>query len=151
MMPQNLSVPHWALVWIACALYPPARSSQSHLWLNDTLWTILTDLSASERRWHKTKTPSDLMNFWSILHIYSFSRSVTAAKKDFYNDEIHSATDSHKLFFDFKSLLLTSPPPPATNLTADKFASFFTDKSSSHQQSIHWTESKHKSWQRQRT
>ena len=50
----------------------------------------------------------------------SFSSSITAAKKAFYNDNIK------KLFFTFKTLLYL--PPPATNLTSDTFDSFFTEK-----------------------
>jgi len=58
----------------------------------------------------------------------SFSSSVTDAKKSFYIDKIHSTTDTPKLFYTFKTLLTLPLLPPATNLTADTFASFFTDK-----------------------
>src|SRR4029434_1706619 len=58
----------------------------------------------------------------------SFSSSITAAKKTFFNDKINGATDARKLFSTFKTLLYPPPPPPATNLTADAFASFFTEK-----------------------
>src|SRR4029434_1388746 len=58
----------------------------------------------------------------------SFSSSITAAKKTFFNDKINGATDARTLFSTFKTLLYPPPPPPATNLTADNFASFFTEK-----------------------
>src|SRR4029434_2438191 len=58
----------------------------------------------------------------------SFSSSITAAKKTFFNDKINGATDARKLFSTFKTLLYPPLPPPATNLTADTFASFFTEK-----------------------
>ena len=104
----------------------PARPTQSHAWLNDSLRSMRTNLRAAERKWHKTKNSADLAQFQVLLS--SFSSSVTAAKKAFYHDKINNATDTKKLFSTFKSLLNPPPPPPPTNLTADTFAAFFTNK-----------------------
>ncbi len=104
----------------------PARSTQSHTWLNDSLCSTRTILRAAERKWHKTRNPSDLTHFQTLLS--SFSSSITSAKREFYQDKIINATDSRKLFSTFKSLLNPPQPPPETNLTADAFATFFTDK-----------------------
>ena len=98
-----------------------ARSTQSHPWLSDALRTLPSNLRAAERKWHKSAAPDDLASYQTLLS--SFSSSITAAEKTFYKDKINSATE---LFFIFKTLLY--PPPPATNLTADTFASFFTEK-----------------------
>ena len=99
----------------------PAQSTQSHSWLSDTLRTQCSNLRVAERKWHKSAAPDDLASYQTLLS--SFSSSITAAEKTFYKDKINSATE---LFFIFKTLLY--PPPPATNLTADTFASFFTEK-----------------------
>uniref|UniRef100_A0A8C6LM54 Reverse transcriptase domain-containing protein n=1 Tax=Nothobranchius furzeri TaxID=105023 RepID=A0A8C6LM54_NOTFU len=104
----------------------PARSSQSHPWLNDTLRSLRTNLRAAERKWRKTKDPGDQLKFHELLS--SFSASITDAKKAFYTDKILSSTDSQKLFSTFKTLLNPPSPPPTNNLSADTFASFFTDK-----------------------
>lgn len=53
---------------------------------------------------------------------------ITSTDKAFHHDNIPSATDTRKLFSTFKSLLIPSPLPPATSLTTDTFAAFFTDK-----------------------
>ena len=104
----------------------PARSTQSHSWLSDTLRTQRSNLRAAERKWHKSAALDDLASYQTLLA--SFSSSITAAKKTFFNDKINGATDARKLFSTFKTLLYPPPPPPATNLTADNFASFFTEK-----------------------
>src|SRR4029434_1709823 len=95
-----------------------------NLWLSDTLRTQRSNLRAAERKWHKSAALDDLASYQTLLA--SFSSSITAAKKTFFNDKINGATDARKLFSTFKTLLY--PPPPATNLTADNFASFFTEK-----------------------
>src|SRR4029434_2607857 len=98
----------------------PARSTQSHSWLSDTLRTQRSNLRAAERKSHKSAALDDLASYQTLLA--SFSSSITAAKKTFFNDK------TRKLFSTFKTLLFPPPPPPATNLTADNFASFFTEK-----------------------
>src|SRR4029434_9383993 len=90
------------------------------------LGTQRSNLRAAERKWHKSAALDDLASYQTLLA--SFSSSITAAKKTFFNDKINGATDARKLFSVFKTLLYPPPPPPATNLTADNFASFFTEK-----------------------
>uniref|UniRef100_A0A8C6KMT6 Reverse transcriptase domain-containing protein n=1 Tax=Nothobranchius furzeri TaxID=105023 RepID=A0A8C6KMT6_NOTFU len=104
----------------------PARSSQLHPWLNDTLRTLCSSVRAAERKWRKTKDPGHQLKFHELLS--SFSASITDAKKAFYTDKILSSTDSQKLFSTFKTLLNPPSPPPTTRLSADTFASFFIDK-----------------------
>ncbi|XP_062292965.1 uncharacterized protein LOC133997409 [Scomber scombrus] len=53
----------------------PARLTQSHPWLSDTLRTTRTDLRAAERKWHKPKTTEDLASYQTLLS--SFSSSIS--------------------------------------------------------------------------
>ncbi len=45
-----------------------------------------------------------------------------------FHNKINSAPDMRNLFRTFNSLLCPPPPPPTTSITADDFATFFTDK-----------------------
>src|SRR4029434_4581137 len=89
----------------------PARSTQSHSWLRDTLRTQRSNLRAAERKWHKSAPLDDLASYQTLLA--SFSSSITAAKKTFFNDKINGATDARKLFSTFKTLLYPPPHPPS--------------------------------------
>ncbi len=57
----------------------------------------------------------------------SFSTEVHTAKLSHFN-KINSAPDMSNRFRTFNSLLCPPPPPPTTSITADDFATFFTDK-----------------------
>ncbi len=52
----------------------------------------------------------------------------TLAKSSHFHNKINSAPDMRNLFRTFNSLLWSPPPPPTTSITADDFATFFTDK-----------------------
>ncbi len=58
----------------------------------------------------------------------SFSAEVHTAKSSHFHNKINSAPDMRNLFRTFNSLLCPPPPPPTTYITADDFATFFTDK-----------------------
>ncbi len=58
----------------------------------------------------------------------SFSSEVHTAKSSHFHNKINSAPDMRNLFRTFNSLLCPPPPPPTTSITADDFATFFTDK-----------------------
>ncbi len=58
----------------------------------------------------------------------SFSAEVHTAKSSHFHNKINSAPDMRNLFKTFNSLLCPPPPPPTTYITADDFATFFTDK-----------------------
>src|SRR4029434_3802896 len=68
------------------------------------------------RKWHKSAVLDDLASYQTLLA--SFSSSITAAKKTFFNDKINGATDARTLFYTFTTLLHPPPPPPASHLTA---------------------------------
>uniref|UniRef100_A0A3Q1JKY8 Reverse transcriptase domain-containing protein n=1 Tax=Anabas testudineus TaxID=64144 RepID=A0A3Q1JKY8_ANATE len=104
----------------------PARPSASNLWLTDQICEQHTVLSSAERKWRKSRSQPALTEYQDLLQ--SFSYSVTRAKTDYYQDKLSNTTDTRKLFSTFKSLLYPPPPPPPTCLTADDFASFFTNK-----------------------
>ncbi len=70
--------------------------------------------------------PSDLTRYQSLLS--SFSTEVHTAKSSHFHNKINSAPDMRDLFRTFNSLLCPPPPPPTTSITADDFATFFTDK-----------------------
>ncbi len=104
----------------------PARAAPSNPWLSDVLCEHRTKLRAAERKWHKSNDPSALSRYQSLLS--SFSTEVHTAKSSHFHNKINSAQDMRNLFRTFNSLLCPPPPPPTTSITADDFATFFTDK-----------------------
>ncbi len=104
----------------------PARAAPSNPWLADVLREHRTKLRAAERKWRKSNDPSDLTRYQSLLS--SFSTEVHTAKSSHFHNKINSAPDMRNLFRTFNSLLCPPPPPPTTSITADDFATFFTDK-----------------------
>ncbi|KAI2647987.1 hypothetical protein H4Q32_026596 [Labeo rohita] len=58
----------------------------------------------------------------------SFSAQVHAAKSSYFHIKINNAPDTRNLFKTFNSLLCPPAPPPTTSITADDFATFFTNK-----------------------
>ncbi len=104
-----------------------ARAAPSNPWLSDVLSEHRTKLRAAERKWRKSNDPSDLTRYQSLLS--SFSTEVHTAKSSHFQNKINSAPDMRNLFRTFNSLLCPPPPPPTTSITADDFATFFTDKS----------------------
>ncbi len=104
----------------------PARAAPSNPWLSDVLREHRIKLRAAERKWRKSNDPSDLTRYQSLLS--SFSTEVHTAKSSHFHNKINSAPDMRDLFRTFNSLLCPPPPPPTTSITADDFATFFTDK-----------------------
>ncbi len=86
----------------------------------------IAKLRAAERKWHKSKNSTDLSVYQS--HLSSFSANVSTAKTTYYHNKINNCSDSRVLFKTFSSLLCPPPPPPSSTLTADDFATFFTNK-----------------------
>ncbi len=103
-----------------------ARTAPSNSWLSDVLREHRTRLRAAERKWRKSNEPSDLSMYQSFLS--SFSAEVHTAKSSHFNNKINNAPDMRNLFRTFNSLLCPPPPPPTTSITADDFATFFTNK-----------------------
>ncbi len=104
----------------------PARTAPSNPWLSDVLRKHRTRLRAAERKWRKSNEPSDLSMYQSFLS--SFSAEVHTAKSSHFKNKINNAPDMRNLFRTFNSLLCPPPPPPTTSITADDFATFFTNK-----------------------
>ncbi len=105
----------------------PARATPSAPWLSDVLREHRAKLRAAERKWHKSKNSTDLSVYQS--HLSSFSANVSTAKVTYYHNKINNCSDSRALFKTFSSsLLCPPPPPPSSTLTADDFATFFTNK-----------------------
>ncbi len=104
----------------------PARAAPSNPWLSDVLREHRTKLRAAERKWRKSNDPSDLSRYQSLLS--SFSTEFHTAKSSHFHNKINSAPDMRNHFRTFNSLLCPPPPPPTTSITADDFATFFTDK-----------------------
>ncbi len=61
----------------------------------------------------------------------SFSAEVHTAKASYFHNKINSTSDTRNLFKTLNSLLCPPPPPPTTSLTADDFATFFTNETRS--------------------
>ncbi len=104
----------------------PARTAPSNPWLSDVLREHRTRLRAAERKWRKSNEPSDLSMYQSFLS--SFSAEVHTAKSSHFHNKINNAPDMRNLFRTFNSLLCPPSPPPTTSITADDFATFFTNK-----------------------
>ncbi len=104
----------------------PARTTPSNPWLSDVLREHRTRLRAAERKWRKSNDPSDLSMYQSLLS--SFSAKVHTAKSSHFHNKINNAPDMRNLFRTFNSLLCPPSPPPTTFITADDFATFFTEK-----------------------
>ncbi len=104
----------------------PARTTPSNPWLSDVLREHRTRLRAAERKWQKSNEPSDLSMYQSFIS--SFSAEVHTAKSAHFHNKINNAPDMRNLFRTFNSLLCPPPPPPITSITADDFATFFTNK-----------------------
>ncbi len=103
----------------------PARTALFNPWSSDVLREHRTRLWAAERKWQKSNDPSDRSRYQSLLS--SFSAEVHTAKSSHFH-KINSAPDMRNLFRTFNSLLCPPSPPPTTSITADDFATFFTDK-----------------------
>ncbi len=58
----------------------------------------------------------------------SFSAEVHPAKSSHFHNKINNAPDIRNLFRTFNSLLCPPSPPPTTSITADDFATFFTEE-----------------------
>ncbi len=58
----------------------------------------------------------------------SFSAEVHTAKSSHFHNKINNAPDMRNLFRTFTSLLCPPSPPSTTSITADDFATFFTNK-----------------------
>ncbi len=74
----------------------------------------------------RSNEPSDLSMYQSLLS--SFSAEVHTAKLSHFHNKINSAPDMRNLFRTFNSILCPPSPPPTTSITADDFATFFTEK-----------------------
>ncbi|XP_057212799.1 uncharacterized protein LOC130568136 [Triplophysa rosa] len=81
---------------------------------------------SAERKWRKSKEPADLGLYQSLLS--SFSADFSFAKTQYYHTKINNSPDSRTLFKTFSALLCLPSPSPASDLTADDFASFFVKK-----------------------
>ncbi len=111
-------------------IYPlssrPEQTAPSNPWLSDVLHENRTRLRAAERKWQKSNDPSDLSRYQSLLSF--FSAEVHTAKLSHFHNKINSAPDMRNLFRTFNYLLCPPSPPPTSSITADDFATFFTDK-----------------------
>ncbi len=107
----------------------PAGAAPSSPWLSDVLCEHRSKLRVAERKWHKSKDPSDLSIYQPLLS--SFSAEVHTAKATCFHNKINSTSDTRNLFKTFNTLLCPPPPPPTTSLTADDFVTFFKNKTRS--------------------
>ncbi len=81
----------------------PARAAPSNSWLSDVLRKHQSELRAAERKWRKSKDPSDLSIYQSLLS--SFSTEVLTEKASYFHNKINSAYDTRNIFKTFNSLL----------------------------------------------
>ncbi len=116
---------------------------QSH-WLVLTYYRLRFDFSKSVQvsannliNIHESSSLLILSAFYTVLIIririiiiiiIIFSAVVHTAKSSHFHNKINSAPDMRNLFRTFNSLLCPPSPPPTTSITADDFATFFTDQ-----------------------
>ncbi|KAK3560208.1 hypothetical protein QTP86_000774 [Hemibagrus guttatus] len=87
----------------------------------------LRELRSAARKWKKSKLDTDLISYRTLLS--KFSLDVTSAKTSFYKEKLEtSAQDPRKLHNIFSSLLNPPAPPSPSSLTAEDFATFYTEK-----------------------
>ncbi len=85
----------------------PTHAASSNSWLSNVLCEHRSELRAAERKWCKSKDPSDLSIYQSLLS--SFSAEVHTAKSSYFHNKINSASDTRNLFKTFNSLLCPQP------------------------------------------
>ncbi|KAK3568676.1 hypothetical protein QTP86_012870 [Hemibagrus guttatus] len=103
------------------------KNSSPAPWLSDVLRNNRRELRSAARKWKKSKLDTDHTSYRTLLS--KFSLDVTSAKTSFYKEKLEtSAQDPRKLHNIFSSLLNPPPPPSPSSLTAEDFASFYTEK-----------------------
>ncbi|KAK3550303.1 hypothetical protein QTP86_024284 [Hemibagrus guttatus] len=103
------------------------KNSSTAPWLSDVLHNNRRELRSAARKWKKSKLDTDLISYRTLLS--KFSLDVTSAKTSFYKEKLEtSAQDPQKLHNIFSSLLNPPAPPSPSSLTAEDFATFYTEK-----------------------
>ncbi|KAK3544891.1 hypothetical protein QTP86_027641 [Hemibagrus guttatus] len=103
------------------------KNSSTAPWLSDVLCNNRRELRSVVRKWKKSKLDTDLISYRTLLS--KFSLDVTSAKTSFYKEKLEtSAQDPRKLHNIFSSLLNPPAPPSPSSLTAEDFATFYTEK-----------------------
>ncbi|KAK3530369.1 hypothetical protein QTP86_024406, partial [Hemibagrus guttatus] len=101
----------------------PLHISDHHL----ISFTITLHVLPKSRKWKKSKLDTDLISYRTLLS--KFSLDVTSAKTSFYKEKLEtSAQDPRKLHNIFSSLLNPPAPPSPSSLTAEDFATFYSEK-----------------------
>ncbi|KAK3567160.1 hypothetical protein QTP86_011299 [Hemibagrus guttatus] len=113
---------------LLCPLSTIRRKNSSPApWLSDVLRNNRRELRSAARKWKKSKLDTDLISYRTLLS--KFSLDVTSAKTSFYKEKLEtSAQDPQKLHNIFSSLLNPPALPSPSSLTAEDFASFYTEK-----------------------
>ncbi|KAK3543099.1 hypothetical protein QTP70_010645 [Hemibagrus guttatus] len=103
------------------------KNSSPAPWLSDVLRNNRRELRSAARKWKKSKLDTDLISYRTLLS--KFSLDVTSAKTSFYKEKLEtSAQDPRKLHNIFSSLLNPPASPSPSSLTAEDFATFYTEK-----------------------
>ncbi|KAK3507156.1 hypothetical protein QTP70_009289 [Hemibagrus guttatus] len=93
----------------------------------DVLRNNRRELRSAARKWKKSKLDKDLISYRTLLS--KFSLNMTSAKTSFYKEKLEtSAQDPRKLHNIFSSLLNPPATPSPSSLTAEDFATFYTEK-----------------------
>ncbi|KAK3519597.1 hypothetical protein QTP86_003186 [Hemibagrus guttatus] len=123
-LPSSLS----STMDLLCPLSTIRRKNTSPApWLSDVLRNNRRELRSAARKWKKSKLDTDLISYRTLLS--KFSLDVTSAKTSFYMEKLEtSAQDPRKLHNIFSSLLNPPALPSPSSLTAEDFASFYTEK-----------------------
>ncbi|KAK3518522.1 hypothetical protein QTP70_001499 [Hemibagrus guttatus] len=123
-LPSSLS----STMDLLCPLSTIRRKNSSPApWLSDVLRNNQRELRSAVRKWKKPKLDIDLISYRTLLS--KFSLDVTSAKTSFYKEKLEtSAQDPRKLHNIFSSLLNPPAPPSPSSLTAEDFATFYTEK-----------------------
>ncbi|KAK3520071.1 hypothetical protein QTP70_011990 [Hemibagrus guttatus] len=103
------------------------KNSSTAPWLSDVLRNNRRELRSSARKWKKSKLDTDLISYHTLLS--KFSLDVTSAKTSFYKEKLETSAQDPRKLHNISSLLLNPPAPPSpSSLTAEDFATFYTEK-----------------------
>ncbi|KAK3517526.1 hypothetical protein QTP70_012612 [Hemibagrus guttatus] len=102
------------------------ENSSTAPWLSDVLRNNRRELRSAARKWKKSKLDTDLISYRTLLS--KFSLDVTSAKTSYYKENLETSAQDPRKLHNISSSLLNPPAPPSpSSLTAEDFATFYTE------------------------
>ncbi|KAK3565328.1 hypothetical protein QTP86_005496 [Hemibagrus guttatus] len=113
---------------LLCPLFTiHGKNSSTAPWLSDVLRNNRRELQSTARKWKKSKLDTDLISYSTLVS--KFSLDVTSAKTSFHKEKLETSAQVPQTLHNIFSSLLNPPAPPSpSSLTAEDFATFYTEK-----------------------